>query len=170
MQAVEEFNDAVAKDQGFVDAKVGMISCLGFTAYIHRKEPERVQKVLAQISPLVKEAKAAAPDNPRLIWVLGPILLYTPPDRGGGLDKVIGNYERGLEICSKLKAPGDALEPSCGKPELLMSLAYSYLSKTPPYVSAAERNARAALEIVPYWHYTRDILLPQIVAAKTKEK
>jgi hypothetical protein len=35
-------------------------------------------------------------------------------------------------------------------------------------VNAAERYARSALEIVPYWHYLRDILLPQILAAKAK--
>jgi hypothetical protein len=48
-----------------------------------------------------------------------------------------------------------------------MSLAYSYLNRSSPDVSAAERNARAALGIVPYWHYVRDILLPQILASKS---
>ena len=28
-------------------------------------------------------------------------------------------------------------------------------------------HARAALALVPYWHYVRDILLPQIQRAKT---
>jgi len=31
---------------------------------------------------------------------------------------------------------------------------------------AAERDARAALKLVPNWHYVRDILLPQILAAR----
>jgi len=53
---------------------------------------------------------------------------------------------------------------------LMMSLAYLEFSKTPPNLEAAERTTRAALEIVPYWHYVRDILLPQILAAKTKAK
>jgi hypothetical protein len=35
-------------------------------------------------------------------------------------------------------------------------------------LNAAERYARDALSVVPYWHYVRDILLPQIVAAKAK--
>jgi hypothetical protein len=169
-QAIEEFAQAIAIEPGFADAEVGMISCLGFTAYIHRKEPERVQELLGQISPLVKDAKATAPDNPRLLWVLGPILWYTPAERGGGMDKVIENYERGLEICSRTKASTDNLEPSWGKPELMMSLAYSYLSKNPPDLDAAEHNARSALEIVPYWHYVKDILLAQILEAKTKAK
>jgi len=167
-QAADEFKVAVAKDAGFVDAKVGLISCLGYVAYYHRKETDRLPQLLGEIFPLVKEAKEAAPENPRLIWVLGPILWNTPADRGGGVEKVIENYERGLVICSKTKAPEDGLEPSWGKPELMMSLAYSYLMKDPPDVNAAERNARGALELVPYWHYLRDILLLQITAAKTK--
>jgi hypothetical protein len=169
LQAVDEFKDALARDPAFVDARVGMISCLGYVTYIHRKEPEHAQQLVTQISPLVNEAKAAAPDNPRFIWVLGPILWYAPVDRGGGIDKVIESYERGLAICAKLKAPDDPLEPSWGRPELLMSLAYTQLSRNPPDVENAERNARAALEIVPYWHYTRDMLLPQIAEAKAKQ-
>jgi hypothetical protein len=72
-------------------------------------------------------------------------------------------------VCAKAKTPTDALEPSWGKPELLMSLAYTQLAKNPSEIEKAERNARAALEIVPYWHYARDILLPQIAEAKAKQ-
>ncbi len=51
---------------------------------------------------------------------------------------------------------------------MVASLAYSYLNANSADVNAAERYARNTLEIVPYWHYVRDILLPQIVAAKAK--
>jgi hypothetical protein len=50
----------------------------------------------------------------------------------------------------------------------MMSLAYCYLNMNAADVNAAERYARNALEIVPHWHYMRDILLPQIVAAKAE--
>jgi len=100
--------------------------------------------------------------------VHGPILWNSPPERGGGQDKAIQNYQHGLEVCSKTKTSDDPLEPSWGKPELMMSLAYSYLNANSADVNAAERYARNTLEIVPYWHYVRDILLPQIVAAKGK--
>lgn len=46
--------------------------------------------------------------------------------------------------------------------------AYSYLNKRDRGLDAAERNARNALEIVPDWHYIRDILLRQILDAKAK--
>jgi len=158
------------KDPTFVDAEVGTISCLGYLAFMNRKDQARAKELVGQIIPLVKEATDMAPDNPRLIWVRGPILWNTPSERGGGQDKAIESYQRGLEVCSKIKAGDEPLEPSWGKPELMMSLAYSYLNTKPADVNAAERYARGALEIVPYWHYVRDILLPQILAAKAEAK
>jgi hypothetical protein len=167
--AIEEFKVAAEQDPKFVDAKVGLISCMGYIAFMNRKQDQaRAKELVGQIMPLVKEADEMAPDNPRLIWIHGPILWNTPPERGGGQDKAIENYLRGLEVCSKIKASDDPLEPSWGKPELMMTLAYCYLNANKPDVNAAERNARGALEIVPYWHYVRDILLPQILAAKAK--
>jgi tetratricopeptide (TPR) repeat protein len=166
--ALDEFKIAIEKDPTFVDAKIGTISCLGYLAFMNQKDQARAKGLVDEIMPLVKEATDKAPDNPRLIWVRGPILWNTPPERGGGQEKAIENYQRGLEVCSKIKASDDPLEPSWGKPELMMSLAYCYLNTKPADVNAAERYARDALEIVPYWHYVRDILLPQILAAKTK--
>jgi hypothetical protein len=166
--ALDEFKVAIEKDPTFVDAKVGTISCLGFLAFMNRKDQTRAKELVGQILPLVKEADEIAPDNPRLIWVHGPILWNSPPERGGGQDRAIQNYQRGLEVCSKIKTSDDPLEPSWGKPELMMSLAYCYLNANSANTNAAERYARNALELVPYWHYVRDILLPQIVAAKAK--
>ena len=136
--------------------------------FVGRKDERFLKERRQQILSLVKGADEMAPDNPRFIWVHGPIYWNIPPERGGGQDKAIANYERGLEICSKIKTSDNLLEPSWGKPELMMSLAYCYLNADSVDVSAAERYARNALEIVPYWHYVRDILLPQIVAAKAK--
>ena len=166
--ALDEFKIAMQKDPTFVDAKVGIISCLGFLAFMNRNDRTRAKELVGQILPLVKEADEMAPDNPRLIWVHGPIFWNSPPERGGGQEKTIQNYQRGLEICSKIKPSDDPLEPSWGKPELMMSLAYSYLNANSADLNAAERYARSALEIVPYWHYVRDILLPQILTAKTQ--
>ena len=166
--AVEDFKISMEKDPTFVDAKIGTISSLGYLAFMNRKDQARAKELVGQMLPLVKEATDVAPDNPRLIWVRGPIFWNTPPERGGGQDKAIENYQHGLKVCSKIKLSDDPLEPSWGKPELMMNLAYCYLNANKPDVNAAERNARAALEIVPYWHYVRDILLPQIVAAKAK--
>ncbi len=166
--AIDEFKAVLEKDPKFVDAKVGIISSLGFLLFAQRPDESGKKQIIDQILTLAKEATAMAPDNPRLIWVRGPILWNTPPERGGGQDKAIENYQRGLEISSKIKPSEDPLEPSWGRPELMMSLAYSCAHKKMPDLDAAERYAREALAVIPYWHYTRDILLPQILAAKAK--
>jgi hypothetical protein len=49
-----------------------------------------------------------------------------------------------------------------------MSLAGANFYKTSPDLNAAEQYARSALELVPYWHYVKDILMPQIQEAKKK--
>jgi hypothetical protein len=51
-----------------------------------------------------------------------------------------------------------------------MNLAWSFLNKDTPDLDASERYSRSALALVPYWHYVRDILLPQILASKAKGK
>src|SRR5207247_8628413 len=87
--ALDEFKIAMEKDPTFVDAEVGTISCLGYLAFMNRKDQARAKELVGQIIPLVKEATDMAPDNPRLIWVRGPILWNTPSERGGGQDKAM---------------------------------------------------------------------------------
>jgi tetratricopeptide (TPR) repeat protein len=169
-QALDQFDKVTENEPGFGDSKIAMVSCISLLGYIHQKDPERLKELITELLPAVKMAKEVAPDNPRLFWVLGPNVFISPPERGGGQDKAIEMYEKGLELSRKNKASEDRLEPTWGEPELLMNLAYSNLNKDTPDLSTAERQARAALEIVPYWHYTRDILLPQILAARAKQR
>jgi len=168
-QAANEFNEALRIDPGFVDAKVGAVSCLSDLIFLDQKNAARVQELVAQAVPLRKEAEATEPDNPRLLWVLGPICWYAPPERGCSQDKAMEMERRGLEAARKLRGvTSDPLEPSWGEPELLAALAWTNLHRTTPDLTAAEQYARSALELVPYWHYVRDILIPQIQEAKKK--
>jgi hypothetical protein len=169
-----EFDAAMQRDPAFVDAKVGAASCIGMRLFFEKifsreKDFTRLKQIMAPVSQLLNEAKTAAPENPRLLWVLGPNQWNTPPERGGGQDKAMETYQKGLELVRKQKdATTDPLEPSWGEPELLMSLAWSNLNRTTPDLTAAEQYAQAALKLVPYWHYVRDILVPQIRAAQAK--
>ena len=118
-----------------------------------------------------KEAEAAEPENPRVLWVLGQTRWAIPTQIGGGQDKAFETYQKGLKAARDLRGlVGDPLMPSWGEPELLMSLAWSNLNRSTPDLAAAEQYVRSALALVPHWHYVRDILLPQIEAAKGPEK
>jgi len=167
--ALEEFQQAAGADPKFIDARAGAISCVGNTMYLNRENQTRLQELVTQVRPLIQEARAAAPDHPRLLWVLGPNLWNTPPERGGGQDRAIESYLAALETWRRQKGTvTDPLEPVWGEPELYMSLSWSYLNRATPDLEAAEKYALLALQLVPYWHYTRDILLPQIHEAKAK--
>jgi hypothetical protein len=167
--AVTDFKGAVTRDLAFVEPKIGAGSSLGYLMYLHKKDPTRVQELLQQSSSLLKDAMTTAPDNPRLLWVLGPIRWSSPPERGGGQEKAIETYNKGLEaVHNQKRDASDPMEPSWAEPELLMSLAWSNLNRTTPDLNAAEHDAQAALKLVPYWHYLRDILMPQIRAAQAR--
>ena len=173
-EAESEFDAALQRDPGFVDAKVGAASCLFNRLFLegvfkNEKEPQRLREILTPASLLLKDAKTLAPDNPRLLWVVGPNQWNTPPERGGGQDKALATYQKGLDAFRRHKeSANDALEPTWGEPELLMSLAWSNLNRTTPDLKAAEQYAQAALKLVPYWHYVRDVLMPQIRTAQAK--
>jgi hypothetical protein len=165
-QAVVEFQESASKDPAFVDAKVGELSCLGFLAYaIHQQDAKNaeIQDLIKRTRQLRQEIEATSPDNPRFLWVIGPMLWNIPPERGGGQTKAIEGYQKGLDTIRRHQPSGsDPLEPTWGEPELLMSLAWSDLNRPTPDPTVAEKYAQEALNLVPYWHYVRDILMPQI--------
>jgi hypothetical protein len=162
-RAVSEFEHAFTRDPAFVDAKVAASGCLSNLIFLNRENPARMQELITRSGGLLKEARAAAPDNPRLLWVWGAIQWVVGPERGGGQAAAIATYQKGLASARQMKGPGrDPLEPSWGEPELLMNLAWSHLNLATPDVGAAEKYAREALALVPYWRYVRDILMPQI--------
>jgi hypothetical protein len=164
-----EFAKSADADPAFLDAKIGTASCLSMSIGLSTADPARMRELITTLNPLLKELQASAPENPRLLWVLGLNLWRLPAERGGGETKSIATYEKGLELARKQAATTtDPLTPSWGEPENLMSLAWAQLNRANPDVNAAERYARAALQIVPYWHYVRDILLKQILETKQK--
>jgi tetratricopeptide (TPR) repeat protein len=171
--ALTEFKAAMAVDPAFADAKSAAASCLQNISYIYltRKDAARSRELLIESIPLLQQAEATEPENPRVLWVLGPSRWYTPPERGGGQAIAIETYEKGLRAAHQHKSQSkDVLTPSWGEPELLMNLAWSNLNKTTPDLDAAQKYAEQALALVPYWQYVRDMLLPQIREAKKKKE
>jgi hypothetical protein len=169
-QCVTDFREAIAHDPAFVDAKIGAGSCLVNKSFLNLKSnPTRARELFVESTAILSEARAVAPDNPRLLWVQGANQWYAPPERGGGQSVALATYEKGLELArwQKGRAIGP-LEPTWGKAELLTNLAFAHLNRATPDLAAAEQYAQSALGLVPYWHYVRDILLPQIRKARDK--
>jgi hypothetical protein len=171
-RAVAEFRAALTLDGVFVDAKVAEVSCLQNLTFLHQTDAGRVQELVNEFVPLFNESVAAAPDNPRLLWVQGASQWYARPGLSASeiatrQAAALETYARGLAHARKHQAMADdRLEPSWGEPELLMNLAWSNLNKATPDVRAAEAFALQALALIPYWHYVRDILMTQIRKAK----
>ena len=147
------------------EAKIGAASCLANRAAVlyTRKELGQSTELLNRSVALLREVELQDPENPRYLWVLGTNQWYAPPNRGGGQSAAIETYKKGLAaVRQNPEAIEDHLDPTWGEAELLMNLAWSNLHKSVPDVDGADAYARAAVRIVPQWHYVRDILLPQI--------
>ncbi len=168
LQAVDDFRAAANADPSFSDARVGEASCLVNLSFLKmNSDKDRAREWFLQSKAALEAAKAANPENPRLLWVQGANQWYGRPEQGGGQAVAFATYEQGLKIARGQKTKGaDALEPSWGEPELLMNLAFAHINAATPNAGLAEKYAREALALVPYWHYVRDILLPQIQKAR----
>ena len=172
-QAADEFDKSASADPAFVDSNIALGFLLRSPRLFRGQKRRRGAASLGSKVPasLESDAQAAARVETLVFWgKLGPIYWNIPADRGGGQAKAMETYEKGLEtIRSHKNASSDPLDPSWGEPELLMSLAWSNLNRSTPDLKAAEQSAQAALALVPYWHYVRDILMVQIRDAKAKQ-
>lgn len=171
--AIRAFEDAKTKDAHMVDADIGASSCWGLLAFLNRSDAARAREFVGPAQRLLDESLAAAPDNPRLLWVLGQRRWIGPPDSPRSeIDArqatSQATYERGLALVQEQGTPEDSLEPRWGEAELSMSLAWVNLNRRMPDLEAAERHAQSALALAPTWHYVRDILMRQIREAKRK--
>jgi tetratricopeptide (TPR) repeat protein len=166
-QAVAHFEESVRQDPKFVDANVGLISCLQGLTFLNQGDAAKTQSLVSRFVPLLKESVASAPENPRLLWVLGGSQWWAPPNlpQAQVIERqktAMATYKKGVELARAQKPAEDPLEPAWGEPELLMSLAWGSLHQAAPDPKAAEAFAKQALDLVPHWHYVRDILMPQI--------
>jgi hypothetical protein len=175
-QGLREFDQASKRDPSFIEAKIGSAGCISLIGYLVIEggagmQDSKLLDLRAKLRQLRSDVEATDSDNPRLTWVLGPIVWKSSQDVGGGQAKAVQMYQHALDVVRKRKKAGaDLLQPSWGEPELWMNLAYSHLHQDAPDLGAAEQEAESALKLIPYWHYVKDILMPQIKAALKKAR
>jgi hypothetical protein len=163
--AVDELQKSSDADPSFVEARIAQIACLEELApAIPASERPREYR---RLWDLLVETRKQAPQNPRLAWVLGTVEWDTPVKQGGGQDKAVQSFREGLDWVRK-QTIADATDPAWGEGELLLGLALARLRGKPQNLDAAGHYAAAVLNVEPEWRYVKDVLIPQIQAAKEK--
>jgi catechol 2,3-dioxygenase-like lactoylglutathione lyase family enzyme len=160
--AVAEFRRALAIDSTDTESRIGLAAGLGNRAYFNRRVPARANAFMAELRPLLQRLRAAAPDNPRMMFVASASLFWTPKDAGGDREQALAMLERGIRLAASRPPGPDLLRPSWGEAELHMLLGWFLLNLSPPDVASALGHAEAALTLRPHWRYVRDNLLPQV--------
>jgi hypothetical protein len=148
---------------------VGISGAVGNLIYLAQQAEDsaRRQALLDEYRPLFREMAEQGKENPRALWIVGGVQLAAPPPVGGDAEKAAATHRHALEAARK-----EALErgtvppwvPTWGGPENLMNLAYLHTHSALKNRSVALAYAEGALVAVPYWHYLKDVLLPQIEA------
>jgi len=163
--AVDELQKSSDEDPAFVEARIAQIACLEELApTVPASERPKEYK---RLWDLLVETQKQAPQNPRLAWVFGTVKWDTPVKQGGGQDNAVQTFRDGLDWVRK-QTIADATDPAWGEGELLLGLALARLRGKPQNLDAAGHYAAAVLNVEPNWRYVKDVLIPQIQAAKEK--
>ena len=165
--ALGHFKAALAKKPGWIEARLALAGCWGNLVYLAGKDEAKKQAILAEAIPNGRTLRTDAPDNPRVLWIVGGFQLSAPPPTGGDPVKAAATLRHGVECAWREALAGPAPPawvPTWGGPENLMMLAYVYAKTALADKPAALASAHGALVSVPEWHYVRDVLLPQIKA------
>lgn len=169
-RAAESFGTAIALRDDFADGYAAAASVDGWLASLFMESDSAAgREYWKRSSQLLTRARELAPDNPRVLWVLGGVYLFSPAEHGGSTEKAIEIYHQMLEAADAA-GTADSPLPHWGKPEALMSLAFAHLNQAQPDLAAAAEEARAALRLEPEWFYVRNILLPRIEAAQREKR
>ncbi|MEO8035296.1 MAG: hypothetical protein ABI837_12750 [Acidobacteriota bacterium] len=161
-EAAADFYVSIRLRDDFADAYAAAALVSSWLAAFAAGDLPAIRERIALSQALLAKASALDPDNPRVLWARGGFLLFAPESQGGSIARAIDVYRRMLVEASRRGVDAASPLPDWGKPESLMSAAYAHLRQTPPDLSAARREAAAALELQPEWSYVRDNLLKEI--------
>jgi len=164
--AIGHFKEALAKHPNWIEAKLGLVGCSGNLIYLVGKDPEKRKAILDEYVPIGRTLQIDAPDNPRVLWIVGGLQLAAPPPTGGDPARAAVTMRKGIECAWRESLAGGRApwEPAWGGAENLMNLAWLYSNSAMADKAAARAYAQGALTVEPDWHYVKDVLLPKIEA------
>lgn len=151
----------------FADGYAAAASVNGWLGTMQGEDVAKFRELVAHARQQLARSKELAPANPRVVWVESMTLSATPVAYGGNPERALQILRQSLEAGDFTALPASPL-PDWGKPETLMALAWGNLNGAAPDLTAANDQARAALQLQPEWFYVREILLPQIEEAQRK--
>jgi len=166
-RAAAIFRSILTRDPNMIDAQVGLTGCLGSLAFVAHGEETALAALLKEITPVLRTLQESTAPNPRRSWMLGGLMMATPPPRGGDVAKATALFLDGLAAVREEASRSSSRppwEPAWGGPELLMSLAYLHANSPAPNKELARAYLAGALVARPDWRYARDVLRPQIEA------
>lgn len=175
LRAAFELFAAVERGPFFPECASAAAGCLMASMYVDGREHPEFAARAARAARLIDAAVAAAPDNPRVLWIQGGRQMWIPVAAGGGRERALATFEHGLAAARAGAAAVTAatatsaiasLLPSWGEPELLAAMAFAWSNFEPRDLVRAEDLARAALGVRPDWRYAQTTLLPGIVGVR----
>ncbi len=166
-RAAADFAASIQQRDGFADSYAAAAGVNTWLATFYGDDVPAIKEHIVLFRKLLARAKELAADNPRMLWVEASTYLFARPENRDTA-RAVEIYHR-MAASAKAAGPTSSAQPDWGEPEALMSLAYTHLHQDVPDLAAAAEEARAALRLQPKWFYVRDLLMPQIEAARLKQ-
>jgi hypothetical protein len=113
-----------ATELGCSEAEAAVLQARIYQARLSVNPASRTVIYGPKTTMLLAQTRAKAPENPRVLFLLGQNLLFTPEGLGGGIDKALPLIEGAVKIF-RASSNEDTLDPSWGQEEaegLLSSL------------------------------------------------
>lgn len=166
--AIASFEAALAAKPGWIEAKIGIVGCVGPLLYLARDDAARREALLKQFLPMAREVREEDA-NPRALWTVGQGQLGGGGGAAGPQPAAAAlSFHRGIEasLAEARRAAGDepAWIPRWGGAENLMNLAYLYTHSALANRDLALAYVEGALVAAPEWRFVREILKPQAEA------
>ncbi len=170
--------DVVTAGPFFANCASAAASCEMTLMYLDGREHAEFATRARRATSLLERAVAAAPDDPRVLWIQGCRQMWIPASAGGGRERALATFDRGLAAAraaagrvtaADARAVAASLMPCWGEPELLASTAFAWSNFEPRDLPRAEQFASRALAMRPDWLYAQATLLAGILEAHTRK-